>query len=760
MKKILILAGAALSMAACTSEDFINEAPKVGKGITFELGYPAGMVETRGALQADRNFFWYAETDRINLYALGASGTQATTNWVSDIKAAVYKATKSSANGQFTSIDDVNKLTFANAETTIDAIATYPKETTVTSVELVGGTGEDKNNIKSAKYSIASNATQDVRLNELVAPMVGFSNDNKQNENWESVGEKVKFNLNRVYPVIKLGTVANNEKYNKYLGKLTKVELENITKATVEGGWSLANGGNIAGASTYNSKDQSFEITSNESTKITANITHEEWKAGDFVNLSVLPIYAKEEKGGGEQKVEQAKALSFKITYTFENVTLVKEITQKVATDIVASKGDVNNMVYNIYNLDIAKDFPWIVTNNKALLVFNTTEAFSDVYTDKNHTNVEWAAPANENPTITTITGLYSEVVLTDAELKELAKYDALTSVELPNQTSICKGTFSTTNAANITKLLLPAVTTYNDDKAFAKLTDLDLRSYAFANADEDVATLFFNDNVKNTLVNCNIAAVTSLSPIFGYERNILFTGYASLKSITLNAEKTIISANEFKDCENLEEVNGVVEMTTADNAFENVASNVSDAKKYPVITMFGTDIPASAFKGANIATIKQGGKAIVPTTIGASAFYNNTAIETLDLKAVTEMGGSAFNGATKFKGIGKNGVVTLNVETVPANAFYNTAIVRFQLMKATTVKSYALASTALKQVKFRQNVAAWNQDKETGIHTQFIDAPANSANVDLFIKTLADKAAFGSMTFKTVTVDDTDWTD
>ena len=103
MKKILLFTGAALAFAACTNEELINDATsKLNKGITFEMQYPESMVETRGALTAERNFFWFAEQDRVNIYGYNVNGPAV----------AQYKATISGANGQFTSVNDANMLTF------------------------------------------------------------------------------------------------------------------------------------------------------------------------------------------------------------------------------------------------------------------------------------------------------------------------------------------------------------------------------------------------------------------------------------------------------------------------------------------------------------------------------------------------------------------------------------------------------------------------------------------------------------------------
>lgn len=739
MKKILLFTGAALAFAACTNEELINDATsKLNKGITFEMQYPESMVETRGALTAERNFFWFAEQDRVNIYGYNVNGPAV----------AQYKATISGANGQFTSIDDANMLTFkgTGANYKSDFIATYPTSTVV--VSKVTNTGND---ITSAVITTESNSEQELNFNEVKAPMLGISNNQYRDENWQSVGEKAKMNLNRIYPVIKLASAANNKKYyDDYLGKLQTVTITadaviaDADKADYEFAESIAD----AGTTTYDSKDGKITKASATNT-IIVDIEDAKWNSEDYINVSILPVKAEIVKKT-DNKVKKVAPLKFTITYDFEDVTLVKTITQTTATDLVWSNGTDNNLVYTLPALDIANDFKYIVTKTNKLLVFS--DSFGAIYTDNNKNTIKWGSNP-VNPAVNAITAIYSEVVLADAEQANIQKFTSATGIELTAQTSIVKDAFKNLGGI-ITDLKLPKVTSYADAHVFSILKNLDLGSYTFTINDQDVAKQFFNTDTKETLETLDIHSVTSLSPVFGFERNILFTDYAALKTIKLNAEGTTISANEFKGCVKLEKVEGVVKMGTAASAFEGASVSASTQ---PTINMSGTVIPANAFKGTKIKNIKYNGATIVPTAVGASAFENNTAIEALDLKSATTIGANAFKGATAFKGIGKNGVVTLNVATVEADAFNGTIVARFQLKEATTVKAGALNATGLKQVKFRKNVRAWNSTNSTGINTGFI---ADPSNVDLFIKSAADQAAFGSLVFRTVTEDDTDWQD
>lgn len=736
MKKILLFTGAALALGACTNEEIINDATSMlNKGITFEMEYPESAVETRGALTADRNFFWFAEQDRVKLY-----GSNVTGSW-----GATYKATVSGPNGLFTAADDDNILRFngTGEKNASDFIAVYPTTTELTAYEIVN------KDYVGATIKTAANSVQELNYNEVKAPMLGISNNQYREENWQSVGEKAKMNLNRIYPVIKLASADNNKSYYTELGELQSVTITAgavISEADAKAGYKFVESIADAKATTYNHKDG--KITKGEATN-TITVTMAEksnWASKDYINVSILPVKAEiVDKDGKNAK---RAPLTFTFTYDFKNVTLVKTITQKAATDLVCSNGTVNNMVYAVDTLDIATDYSYIVTKKNNLLVFGKT--FTDIYTDKNATNVAWGA-FPKNPALSEINKIYSEVALTEKEQENLRKFTNVTDIELTTQTSIVKDAFKGLGE-KIETLKLPKVTSYADAHIFTKLATLDLGSYTFTIDAQDVATQFFNENTKGTLQYLDIHSVTSLSPVFGFERNILFTNYEALKEIKLNSEGTTISANEFKGCVALEKVEGVVKMGTAASAFEGASTAV---KTQPTINMAGSVIPAKAFKGTKIKDIKVDGKVVIPTAIGASAFEGNTAIAELDLKSATTIGANAFNGATAFKGIGKNGVVTLNVATVEENSFNGTAVQRFQLKAATTVKANSLNSTALKQVKFRQNVKAWKDN--AGINTSFI---ADPTTVDLFVKSATDQAAFGNMVFRTVTEDDTDWQD
>ena len=111
MKKLIYCACAALLTVACTEEDLIQQTVETGsRGITFEA-IEAVDDATRGAFEVEGtngHFFWYAEQDRMSVYADNVDGTNGVVSaWTSPFSSpAVYKATKSERQGQFTAVDD------------------------------------------------------------------------------------------------------------------------------------------------------------------------------------------------------------------------------------------------------------------------------------------------------------------------------------------------------------------------------------------------------------------------------------------------------------------------------------------------------------------------------------------------------------------------------------------------------------------------------------------------------------------------------
>lgn len=777
MKKQLLLISSAALLASSCSNELLEESPSnatPSKGITFSVVEDEA---TRGMVTNEFKSFFFAEQDRVSIYADKVKKGLATPATVSNYaSAATYKATKSAGSPWLAGVDDANILTFDpslyTATTTPSFFVVYPAAATV---NYTGGKFEI-----TPAATLATQGTTGSTMNFDSRLLYQYI-EQKPANSWNSVGESMNVQLNLKSPLSMLYFNVNDIANYSEFGNLTSITLD-ATGAYWMNGTTV----NSVAASPLSyaadgkfvaKKDNTIEYVkgaSAEGTTITlsvgAAITN-----NTKVNMFVLPKNPVRNIGGNKTVTDK-----YTITYTFANVDLVYD--KKESNGVWAA-----NAAYGMPSasgLNIAETYPWILTRGSSgadRTLYVNSGNVKDIAKDAS--NIKW-----KDTRATTGVVPYTEVKkiviaanvndLTDEDWAILRKCVNATSLTINNKTATFKTIQQLTNmeeviapnvttveqdafknlGTKITTLNLQSVTSYKDtNTTFTVLEDLNMASYPFNDVNEDVVTKFFNNSVQRTLVKCNIASVTALSPVFGYSRNILFTGYTLLEEITLNATKTTIAASEFKDCTSLKTVNGVLEMSTANNAFENAGTSAG-----LTVNMFGTDIPDAAFKDSKVNVIRHNGAAIQPTTIGKNAFDNNTKIESLDLSKTTSFGVSAFAGATNFVGVTKtganlnnNGVVTLIATSIPANAFNGTKIIRFQLKNATTVYAGALASSALQQIKFRQNVSAWNNTNSTGIQSGF--AGARATYTDLFVKSLIDLAAF-SDTFGTRTVDDTDW--
>ena len=779
MKKQLLLISSAALLASSCSNELLEESPSSAtpsKGITFSV------VEddaTRGMVTNEFKSFFFAEQDSVNIYADKVKkGSTTISGYTSR---AIYKATKSAGSPWLAGVDDSNILTFDpslyTATTTPSFFVVYPTTATVSYAS-------DKFTITPAA-TLATQTTTGSTMNFDSRLLYQYIEQKPENS-WNSVGESMNVKLSLKSPLSMLYFNVNDiDNYSEF-GNLTKITLDATGAYWMNGttvnpvaasplSYALA-GASTTGGTFVAKKDNTIEYvpgTEPEINKITLNV-NAAITNNTKVNMFVLPKNPVRNIGGNKTVTDK-----YTITYTFANVDLVYD--KKESNGVWAA-----NAAYGMPSasgLNIAETYPWILTRgtgaNDRTLYVNSGNV-KDIAKDAN--NIKWtdALAAGTVP--------YTEVKkiviaakvndLTDEDWAILRKCVNATSLTINNKTATFKTIQQMTSmkeviAPNVTtveqdafknlgnkieKLNLKSVTSYKDtNTTFSKLEELNMASYPFSDVNEDVVNNFFNTSVKTTLKKCNIASVKALSPVFGYSRNILFTGYTQLQEITLNATKTTIAASEFSGCTALTTVNGVLEMTTANNAFDGAGTSAG-----LTVNMFGTDIPDAAFQNSTVNDIKHNGAAIQPTTIGKDAFNGNTKIESLDLSKTTSFGVSAFDGATNFVGVTKtggslnnNGVVTLIATSIPANAFNSTAIVRFQLKNATTVYANALASNALQQIKFRQNVSAWNSTNSTGIASGF--AGGRASVTDLFVKSLSDLAAFTD-TFGTRTVDDADW--
>lgn len=661
------------------------------------------------------------------MYADNVNGTKVVTpvaDWtkIAATNAASYKATKSQRNAYFTSTEDAQTLTFKDNKD-VNFVAVYPQTTTIT-----GAAYDGKNNVVTAiDLSVAaSNLSQSVAFNEVAAPMYAIAKG-KRNADYQSVGEQMGLTFKRPFPVLAFSSVKGNADYDDVIGKLASISVTTKGGKDAEGKIEMPAASNIAADSVTRSNKGVLALTSPSATATVTLKTAANWASKDYVYMSILPAQRKQVAYDAKDNNKKADFKeNYTVTYEYANVTLTKNLSTE-------NDWMTENATYAIEPLDIAKDFSYIVTNTagaRTLLVLK--DDFKAVFGDeakdlKKVANVAWN---NGKIALSEFTKIISNVALTKDELATLKKFTELEELELKEQTEITEGVFDATLAENITVLRLPKVTkiAYKDNVAFSGLNTLNVKSYEFA--EDDVYTLFFNDDVKSTLMYLNIEAISSLRPQFSYDRTIKFTDYAVLESVALNPAGVQLTTSAFEGCVALESVSGIANITSAPSAF-------AGTEALATINISGTIIPNHAFEGSAIEEVLYNDAQVVPTEVGESAFANATAIELMDLSKATLIGKNAFNGAENFVGTDakSRNVVNITTGTINDGILSGTAVVRVQFVPAAaTSLNLGLdifgAASALKQVKFTVPV-----NNGTGTKDAFKSVTAaTAANIDIFV--------------------------
>jgi hypothetical protein len=771
MKKILFCAAVVALATACTSEDdLVLNQGKSDKGLTFDVALAENAI-TRGELWKDENgtypFFWYAETDRIDVYALNAEAGTSNTNgkgtaaettgsWTLDTDgAASYKATKSEGQGYFTAADDANMLTLKAydaddaATTTATIVATYGDITTTTVDSKVVDNEVVPGELTGLVVTTtAGNATQTVeRANVVNAPMYSVSQA-KREDAYSSFGEKAQLRMIRPFPVIRF-TTKNTADYIEYFGGLKSVELTALGTKTSAGGVDVA-ASNLA----YdNNKDYTiigattgfaagYQAGSNPE-KVTVTLTDGTWTDADAVYMTVAPVNRKAFR-------DKSQAEPLKVTYTFDNIEFTLDPAREGATDFekvlktsndwtsVDAKGNPN-AITPLPALDI-NNYNYLVTNvtgsnDRTLIVIDGN--FKDIFADAD--NVAWNGtdvPVTEFKTI------LSKVNLTNDELATIKKFENLEELILNENTSIPANTFSTVQAGKITKLDLPKVTSIDpkfinnvnaadeNGKKFIAITDLLMPAYEFEN--EVVNHAFFNSSEKGVLVNLDMSGVRSMMPKFGILRTLSFNGYSALETVAVQ-NGMIVSPSGFAACTSLKKVAGAINIEEAPSAFDMNAGANNALKEVEVA---GTIVPAGAFNNCTaLESIKYNKVALAPTSIGEKAFVNTTKLVYFDLSKTTTIGEEAFKGAgitSNAKTATASPLVVAATE-LPASVFENCVnIVMIKFTGATKITGDDIlkGTTGLRQIKFLKSIAF--ADKATAIEYTN-DLFGNTAEIDLW---------------------------
>lgn len=744
--------GAAAIMASCSQEELIpNETTqKIAKGIVFEAAKNNDSA-TRGEMDrgedGQHRFIWYAEQDRINIYAsnVEATGSNTLDAGVADakfetLKPAVYKATKSGSFGLFTAEDDANWIAFANDEK-IRVIATY-------NAALAKVTATDKtikiNNTDTKVTDVISEVKLNAEvpativnqpLNVLSAPMLSIT-EGAREKTYNSVGEKMNLDFTRIFPTLYFSGVAGNDSFNNDLGKLQSVTITTKggdSPAPAEG-YAALPATKIAGTVEYTYKPNTdkvhnYNVTGSESSEISVTVG-ETWTSDKGVYVNILPISRTITKAGKPNKQATEK---YDVTYNYENASLRKHLNS-------SKNWDEPHKVYKIESLNIETDFPYIVVNNIVdgsvdglKLIVNqgsAKDAFKGDY-------IVWEA----SPATQTIDGKTYNVVaastikaievrsganaLTADDYAQLNKLTNVTKLVVKNDTKTITG--NALNALNnLKELQMDNVTTieYSVDKNMpinpASLAIVKLPAYNFAYS-KTTTSSFLN---KEKLTTLDMSGTTSIKDGFPYE-GMSLAGYENLTDVTVYPG-IVLGPESFKGCTSLKNVTGFVTLSGY-GIFEGCTAlkSVSIDESTPIYDF--------TFNGAtsleNVYN-KDGKTAIQPTTIGIQAFRATNA--NIDLTKTESIGQSAFfeNTALKGKetstGSGKY-LLVVNASTVGKYAFQQTPVQYVRFDNLTTVDAGILAKTSMNELKFAKLVTFTKNVSELVFGT--------TANTKLFVQ-------------------------
>ena len=721
MKKLLFCAGVLALAASCTEElDTMSSIQQQGvaQGITFTA--TTNEVATRGEiLDTEEGYapFWSADPgtngeDKIKIFSTLTNKNSGAT-WNSADAGATYKATKSQRRGEFTGIDETNILNFdASVDETNPAqfLAVFPSTLTV---RLVPNNPNVTANI-SGWPSLGTQRQTNTKgagvfsNNVMWSATTGYPTTGEYGESKNGVGENLNLAFNYVYAGIAFRTenVKNDDvDYTPYFGKLEYVELKSDGEYNAEGE-KVATGKPKVNFVPGTDASLTLAVTTDETRALKVEPTFKMGTTGATAS-------AKVELGtGGLDWSDEARAYMFVApvereytegfiaTYKFENITFTETIT-----------GSMNwnaGRIVKFPALDI-NSYDYLVTTDGTLIINRGTIAAT--MTSGNNPSIKWPigrpdTQTSDDVAVGSIKNVIINNVVSEADFANLAKFTALETLEMTEQTTIYANALAAC-AADITKLVLPKVTVIEDGfvtatgatagTALSALKELDLQSYQFPST--PINYLLFNGMEtasNNTLEKVNMKAVTDMTAEFDMNRTIAFEGFEKLANVVLNENKVIVSQKAFKGCTNLISVSGKLDLEAANavEAFMDAGSDASlvyDAKNpdktFSTVNVTSTDIPARAFYNAkNMVNILLDGKQVVPTYVGTQAFQQAVNLKSMDLSKATEIGANAFAGATEYAGV--SGQTRLNVAAaeIESGILAGTKVVNVYFTNATKV--------------------------------------------------------------------------
>lgn len=717
MKRILFCASVLALATSCADNEldsFATSGEKQANGITFVADAPLSRMQWD---ETETSYvpFWYAEQDRIAIYAIGAKGGNSDASGATsidgdgwndlDANVYTYKATQSEKVGKFTATADDQTLHFDGGKEA-RFLALYPA-ISGNLMTAEWSEEEGKVGIKISDLPNLANQTQTTTKGDNQSIMMySLSKASKVND-YDAVGESAKLSFQRPFSALVLST-DNADEYTKgedaLFGKLKTVTVT-ATGYTPDQGEEIDpslltyNSDSYLVVDTLTNKATFFEEETGTAAASTAELTL--GTGGLGWSDDALAVVAINNVDRSQTFAKQQKDETIDITWTFENIVLKQSLK---------TQNSWNGFI-ECPKLDISS-YDYLVTNDKQLVVLKGN--FKDIFVTEGDDKgkIEWASGNVDKTAITTI---ISKVALSNEELAMLKEFTSLKSLTLAENTEIPANTFTAKQAAAITKLDLPKVTKVDqkfiaNDAAnkFSALTDLAMASYEFEDATVNGA--FFNNTIQGTLKTLDMSGVRSMLPKFGIERTLSFNGYTALTEVTVQ-DGMIVSPSGFAGCKALKTVNGAVDITSAPNAFKMAAGDDAN-NALETIEISGTEIPAYAFYCCpTLKTITNNGANVVPTFIGAQALAA-TGIEYMDLSKLAEMGANAFLNSAITSSNKDTDVLEVGASEIPTSAFEgctNIKMVKFTNATKITGTNIFNGATNLIQVKFLKAVSLAN---------------------------------------------------
>lgn len=718
MKKLLFCAGVLALAASCTEElDTMSSIQQQGvaQGITFTA--TTNEVATRGEiLDTEEGYapFWSADPgtngeDKIKIFSTLTNKNSGAT-WNSVDAGATYKATKSQRRGEFTGINETNILNFdASVDETNPAqfLAVFPSTLTV-------GLVPNNPNVTANISGLPSLGTQQqtntkgagvFSNNVMWSATTGYPTTGAYGESKNGVGENLNLAFNYVYAGIAFRTenVKNDDvDYTPYFGKLEYVELKSDGEYNAEGE-KVTTGKAAVNFVPGTDASLTLAVTSDETRALTVKPTFKMGTASAAASAKVelgtdgLDWSDEARAYMFVAPVEREYTEGFIATYKFENITFTETIT-----------GSMNwnaGRIVKFPALDI-NSYDYLVTTDGTLIINRGTIAAT--MTSGNNPSIKWPigrpdTQTSEDVAVSSIKNVIINNVVSEADFANLAKFTALETLEMTEQTTIYANALAA-RATNITKLVLPKVTVIDEDfvagqagtnHALAALKELDLQSYQFPST--PINYLLFNGMEtasNNTLEKVNMKAVTDMTAEFDMNRTIAFEGFTKLANVVLNENEVIVSQKAFKGCTNLVSVSGKLDLEAANavEAFMNAGSAVTFvptdlSKTFSTVNVTSTDIPARAFYNAkNMVNILMGGKQVVPTYVGTQAFQQAEQLVSMDLSQAAEIGENAFAGATNYVGVSGQTRLDVAAAEIESGILAGTKVVNVYFTNATKV--------------------------------------------------------------------------